>query len=123
MVEFALVLPIFCLLLFGIVQFGFVWNSYMTLTDATRAAARKTAVSRHLCADDATCYEQAGCDQLLAASTHLDPAATCDVDVPATTPGSDFTVRATYPYKIELEFIGVVLKEGLLKTETTERLE
>jgi Flp pilus assembly protein TadG len=46
MVEFALVLPLLCVVLFGIVQFGILYNNYVTLTDATRAGARKAAVSR-----------------------------------------------------------------------------
>ena len=40
LVEFALVLmPLFFILL-GIIQFGFVFNSYVTITNATREAAR-----------------------------------------------------------------------------------
>ena len=46
--EFALALPILVLLLFAVIQFGIVFNSYVTLTDATRAGARKGAVSRQL---------------------------------------------------------------------------
>ena len=40
MTELALVAPILLLLLFGIIQFGIVFNNYVTLTDAARAAAR-----------------------------------------------------------------------------------
>src|SRR5205085_10982435 len=47
MVEFALVLPLLAMLLFGIIQFGIVFNNYLDLTDATRAGARKAAVSRN----------------------------------------------------------------------------
>jgi Flp pilus assembly protein TadG len=39
--EFALALPILALLLFAVIQFGIVFNNYVTLTDATRAGARK----------------------------------------------------------------------------------
>ena len=39
--EFALALPILALLLFAVVQFGIAFNNYVTLTDATRAGARK----------------------------------------------------------------------------------
>jgi Flp pilus assembly protein TadG len=40
LVEFALVLmPLFFILL-GIIQFGFIFNSYVTITNATREAAR-----------------------------------------------------------------------------------
>jgi hypothetical protein len=46
--EFALVLPILAFLLFAVIQFGIVFNNWVQLTDATRAGARKGAVSRHL---------------------------------------------------------------------------
>ena len=35
------------LVLFAILQFGAVYNDYVTLTDATRVGARKAATSRH----------------------------------------------------------------------------
>jgi Flp pilus assembly protein TadG len=37
MVEFALVLPILLVLLFGIIQFGITFKDYVTLTDAVRS--------------------------------------------------------------------------------------
>src|SRR6059036_2232165 len=46
MTEFALVLPVLALILFAVIQFGIVFNNYVTLTDAARAGARKAAVSR-----------------------------------------------------------------------------
>ena len=46
MVEFALVVPILLLVVFAIIQFGMLYNNYITLTDATRVGARKGAVSR-----------------------------------------------------------------------------
>src|SRR5256885_15728725 len=59
MTEFALVLPILALLLFGIIQFGIVFNNYVTLTDATRAGARKAAVARQLPNPTAACVAAA----------------------------------------------------------------
>ena len=44
--EFALALPMLALLLFAVIQFGVAFNNYVTLTDATRAGARKAAVGR-----------------------------------------------------------------------------
>ena len=44
--EFALALPVLALLLFAVIQFGIAFNNYVTLTDATRAGARKAAVGR-----------------------------------------------------------------------------
>ena len=46
LVEFAALLPVLCLLLFGIIQFGVVFHDYLTVTDASRVGARKAAVSR-----------------------------------------------------------------------------
>ena len=43
MVEMAISLPILLVLLVGAVEVGMYYNTYMTLTDATRAAARYSA--------------------------------------------------------------------------------
>lgn len=40
LVEFAVVLMPLCLILLGIIQFGFIFNSFITMTNATREAAR-----------------------------------------------------------------------------------
>lgn len=117
MVEFALVLPILCVILFAVIQFGMLYNNYVTLTDATRVGARKAAVSR-LAADPVgdtiakVEYAAAGLD-----------ADKLDVDVSATAweHGEDVTVAATYPYEINL--LGFVVAAGDLRSETTERVE
>ena len=41
MTEFAFVLPILLVVLFGIIQFGIIFNNYVALTDAARAASRQ----------------------------------------------------------------------------------
>ena len=43
-VEFALILPILVLLIFGIVEFGLAFNNYITITHAAREGARLAAV-------------------------------------------------------------------------------
>jgi Flp pilus assembly protein TadG len=53
-VEFALVLPFLVFLIFGIVQFGRAWHSYITITDAARVGAREGAVHRTTACDSAT---------------------------------------------------------------------
>ena len=45
-VEFALVLPAMCLLLFGIIKLGLVLGNYIQLTNAAAAGGRQMAVSR-----------------------------------------------------------------------------
>lgn len=43
-VEFALILPILIMLVFGIFQFGIAYNNYITITHAAREGARLAAV-------------------------------------------------------------------------------
>ena len=115
MVEFALVLPLVCLLLFGLIQFGIVFNHYIDLTDAVRAGARKGAVSRSVTNPAAT-TQQAVID---AADITLAPS---DVLVTSTwQPGDDITVTASYPYSIDI--LGIVVASGDLHSKTTERVE
>jgi len=114
--EFALALPILALLLFAVIQFGITFNNYVTLTDATRAGARKAAVSR----------EQSNPSSLTTTAVRSSAAnltqSNLNVSVTSTwQPGADVTVTATYPYKIKL--LGIPLKQGFLKSTTTERVE
>jgi Flp pilus assembly pilin Flp len=116
MVEFALALPILLLIMFAVIQFGIVYNDYVTLTDASRAGARKAAVSRHL--DDP---EGAAIEAVENSATGLD-LDDLDVNVSGTFEhGEDVTVEASYPYEIDL--LGIVVASGDLTAETTERVE
>jgi Flp pilus assembly protein TadG len=45
LVEFALILPVFLLLMVGILEFARAWNLHQALTDATREGARRAAVA------------------------------------------------------------------------------
>ena len=118
MVEFALVVPILCLVLFGVIQFGVLYKDYVTLTDATRAGARKAAVSRHEADPVGTTKTK-----VQSSASGLDPAQ-LNITVsaaPAWEHGADVTVEATYPYDIKL--LGFVVTSGSLKSKTTERVE
>jgi Flp pilus assembly protein TadG len=116
MTEFALVLPLLALLLFGVIQFGIAFNNYITLTDAVRAGARKGAVGRHL-----SDPEGAVVAQVRTAATDLKPA-DLTVDVDSTwLPGEQVRVEASYPYSISL--LGLIVKSGRLHSVTTERVE
>jgi Flp pilus assembly protein TadG len=114
--EFALALPILALLLFAVIQFGIVFNNYVTLTDATRAGARKAAVDRQL-ANPAG----AAVSAVRSSAANLKQS---DLAVTVTStwqPSADVTVTATYPYSISL--LGMVVKSGRLSSTTTERVE
>jgi Flp pilus assembly protein TadG len=127
LVEFAIVLPVLLLLLLGIVQFGTIFRDYIALTDATRVGARQASVARSI---------QPASDRvpIVVARVHK-AAVNLDADkmtvtvepvgVDGVTPGweasGDVTVRATYPFKVDL--FGMVFFTGTLKSRTTERVE
>lgn len=111
-----MVIPIFLMLLLGILQFGIVFNNYITLTDAARAGSRVAAVSR-----------QDSCPTCKATAAVKDAAGGLDktkvlVDVDSTwAPGEQVTVTAQYPYEIDI--LGKVVASGYLTAEIKERVE
>jgi Flp pilus assembly protein TadG len=119
MVEFALVLPLLAVLLFGVIQFGIVFNHYLDLTDAVRAGARQAAVSRQT-------SDPTGPDGV-ATKAVINSAGDITIDPGKVTitsswqPGEQVTVQAAYPYAIDL--FGWVLASGDLHSKTTERVE
>jgi Flp pilus assembly protein TadG len=126
MAEFALVLPLLAVLLFGVIQFGIVFNNYLDLTDATRAGARKAAVSRNTSdpSGPAGVATQAVIDSagdLTLDDSNVSISTTGDDGVNKWGAGDDVTVIATYPFKIDL--FGWVFASGNLHSKTTERVE
>lgn len=116
MTEFVLVLPVLALLLFGVIQFGIVFNQYLTLTDAVRAGARKAAVSRQAASPGGTAAAA-----VHGAAGDLDQSKLSISVASSWQPGADVTVSATYPYSISV--LGMVVKSGDLSSATTERVE
>jgi Flp pilus assembly protein TadG len=121
--ELALVLPVFCLLLFAVIQFGILFKNYVTLTDAVRAGARTAAVSRL----DAK-REEVVKAAVRRSASGLEPCNAADktglcISVSATKweHAGEVTVEASYPYEINL--LGFVAAKGHLTSKTTERVE
>jgi Flp pilus assembly protein TadG len=118
MTEFAIVLPIFLLLLLGIAQGGIAFHNYVQLTDATRAGARFGAPLDCSGTCDRTTKVVT---KVKASAANLNPS---QINVTVTspwTPGSDLQVCASYPFSINL--IGLVVRNGNLNSCTTERVE
>jgi Flp pilus assembly protein TadG len=118
MTEMALVLPILTALLIGIFQFGILYNNHITLTDATRAGARKAAVAR-FAGDNGVAAAAA----VRAAADNLDQSK-LEVSVTSTNwnvGGSDVTVSASYDYNLSI--LGLQIASGTLTSTTKERLE
>ena len=115
MTEFALILPILALLLFGVIQFGIVFNNYVTVTDAARAGARKGAVGRYVKnpAAEAEAAARASAENLDQSEFNVSVASSWQ-------PGETVTVTATYPYEVSL--LGFVVQSGTLESTTKERV-
>jgi Flp pilus assembly protein TadG len=116
MTEFALVLPLLAVLLFGVIQFGIVFHNYVTLVDAVRAGARQGAVGRHVSSPTAAVE-----DRVRGSATNLDQDQLSVTVSSSWRQGTDVTVTATYPYQISL--FGIPVKDGDLSSTTTERVE
>ena len=118
MVEFAIVLPIFLLLLLGIAQGGIAFNNYIQLTDATRAGARYGAPL----ACSGTCDRSAlVTSKVKASAANLDANQVGVTITSSWQSGTDLQVCASYPFNINL--IGLVVQNGNLNSCTTERVE
>lgn len=118
LLEFVLIIPILLLFITAIVQFGDLYNHYVTITDATRAGARMAAVSRSATDPVATAVQavrdSAGGLNQAQLNVSVTPA-------PPWTSGQQITVTASYPYSINL--VGVSVKTGSLTSSTKERVE
>jgi len=101
-VEFALVLPILVLILFGVIEFGGVYNAQLMVTGAAREAARAMAI------DGVVAEAQA---VALDAAIGIAPA-DLDVDVSPTScvAGTDITVEVTYDRPFLTGFFGTTIE-------------
>lgn len=116
MTEFAVILPIFLMLLLGIAQLGIAFNNYLALTDGVRAGARYGAVLRQQGTREADTVAK-----VKQSAANLDQAK-LNVTITSTwQPGDDLTVCGSYPYSINL--VGLVVKAGNLNSCTTNRVE
>ncbi|MCG0274878.1 MAG: pilus assembly protein [Thermosediminibacteraceae bacterium] len=91
-VEFALVLPLLVLILFGVLEFGRIFHTYIVITNAAREGARLGAVGKPDSEIIARIYETAALpesDERLQI-TRLEPGESLR------TPGTPFTVEVTY---------------------------
>lgn len=106
-VEFALILPLLTVLLFGIIEFGRAYNAQVTLTHAVREGARALAIGD----EDPELVTRAAAPALDAAELVI-TVSECD-------PGDSGTVSATYhfEYTIPLFYTGTqdLTAEGVMR--------
>jgi Flp pilus assembly protein TadG len=116
LVEFALVLPLLVLVLFGILQFGVAFHNYLGITDAARVAARAAAVKRtnSPCVAARTAIQQTvSTTQWGQISSRITCAAGANV-------GDPVTITIRYPYSIGLPGFSA---SGDLHASAQERME
>lgn len=94
MVEFALILPLLLMLVFGTIEFGRAYNAQNTLTHAAREGAREYAITQ-----DAT----AGEDAARNAATSLKQSL-LTVTMSACNAGQPATATLQYPFQINIAF-------------------
>ncbi|MFL5279783.1 MAG: TadE/TadG family type IV pilus assembly protein [Rhodopila sp.] len=130
--EFALIGPVLLGLLFGLVQFGLTFSSYIILNDSVRVGTRVLAISRLSATPytDATNAMRNAAVTLTAANLHLTltvKGTACTSDgacqtALASAAGNDASVTATYP--CNLTIMGIDYWPGCtLTASTTERIE
>jgi len=119
-VELALALPLIILLLFGILEFGRIFHSYLVVTHAAREGARAGAVGK----TDAEIIAKIRASAPLpdAATnlhiTELEPAAS------ARTPGVPLTVEVAYDVELITPLLQDLFADPLrLKSRVTMRVE
>jgi Flp pilus assembly protein TadG len=117
-VEMALILPLLLTLILAIVQFGIAFNNYITLTDATRAGARKASVARFTGDNGAAAAAVVKSNASSLSQSKLNVSVTA---TNWTVPGGDVTVTASYPYSINI--LGITVKAGTMTSTAKERLE
>jgi Flp pilus assembly protein TadG len=96
LVEFAMVLSLLVMLLFGIIEFGRAYNAQITLTHATREGVRVLAITK----DPALARTAT-----INAATTLDPAK-LTISTTACDPGYPTQVVASYPYFLSIPLVG-----------------
>ena len=97
MVEFALILPLLIVLVFGIIEFGRAFNANISLTHAAREGAREYAITQ-----DAS----AGVAAATGAATSLNPG-DMNFTVSACNFGDPSSMQITYPFTFSIPFVSL----------------
>jgi len=100
LVEFALVLPIFLLILFAIVDFGMAFHAWITVTNSAREGARVGAVRASAADIEQRVRDTSGTldqDDLLVAVTNAEG-----------DPGQSVVVDVSYGYSLISPLAGIV---------------
>lgn len=116
LVEFALVVPLVILILMAIIEFGFMFNAYITISNASREGARLGALGSN---------DTAVVTRVVDTSVALDPGKINVTITPANRSRGDMIrVQVNYDYVLITPIISSVLSPFIdLEAETVMRVE
>ena len=140
MVELAIILPIFLLLVFGVIQFGITYNNLITLRQGTREAARQGAVGNFGSTTSCSLTGLTGSpstdvQKLMCLAKQQIGLQYANTRVKILSGSADFTSSGTfqkgeaiivcveYPVDAMAKFVTPVLGSAVLKTKTSMRIE
>lgn len=116
LVEFALIVPLLILLLFGIIDFGRIFHAYLTIDHAGRESARAASIGK----DDTQVTNTAVTDAvgigLTADRVVVSPTGT-------RVSGNDVSITITYPITFLTPVIGSIVGPITLEDTTVMRVE
>ncbi|MEH7501322.1 TadE family protein [Neobacillus drentensis] len=116
LVEFALIVPLLIILLFGIIDFGRIFHVYLTIDHAGREAARAASIGK----DDTTVINTAVNDAssigLTAGKVGVSPSGARDS-------GTNITITINYPINFLTPVIGNIVGPITLTDTTVMRVE
>jgi hypothetical protein len=116
LVEFALIVPLLILLLFGIVDFGRIFHAYLTIDHAGREAARAASIGKDDTQVKSTAVTDAVGIGLTTDKVVISPNG-------ARVSGNDVSITITYPITFLTPVIGNIVGPITLEDTTVMRVE
>jgi Flp pilus assembly protein TadG len=140
MVELAIILPIFVVLVFGILEFGITYNNYIALRQGTREAARQAAVGNFGTTTSCSLTGVSGSpstdvQKLMCLAKSQSGLSYANTRVKVLTGNPDFSSDGTftkgdsiivctmYPVDAAAKIVSPLLGGSLLKSKTSMRIE
>jgi hypothetical protein len=114
LVEFTLVIPIFLLVLFAIVDFGMAFNDWLTVTNSAREGGRLGSVHPSLTEAGSPCFGQGSLEQCIIAKVRQTAGGTIGDDLVVTVtnadgdPGESVVVDVSYEYSLMTPLAGLI---------------
>jgi hypothetical protein len=140
LVELAIILPIFVVLVFGILEFGITYNNYIALRQGTREAARQAAVGNFGSTTSCSLTGLSGgpstdVQKLMCLTKSQAGLSYANTRVKVLTGNSDFSTDGTFskgdsiivctmfPVDAAAKIVSPLLGGAILKTKTSMRIE